>query len=93
MRGQLVAAMIYDRAKIRWHYLRTGFFIDFISAVPWDVIISQLITGSTSMFQVVRSLNATCLTCDLLRHIVLVLLSLRSGTSGGPPYRCESCGL
>lgn len=46
--------MVYDRHLIFWHYLRSGFFIDFISSIPFDIIVSPVYGSSASVLKMVR---------------------------------------
>jgi hypothetical protein len=51
----LHVAMIFNRRKIALHYLRTGFFMDAISTIPWGVMVSSMLPTTSAVIQIVRS--------------------------------------
>lgn len=46
--------MIFNRKRIALQYLRTGFFLDAISSIPWDLMVATLMSSSTAVLRIVR---------------------------------------
>ena len=57
MQRHLDNEVIFEPNEIRKTYIKGWFFIDLISSIPWDVLISSFMDADQTSFQGVRMLK------------------------------------